>query len=193
MARRYHKQGSGISVVDETTLYLPATWHKPRVVAVQFMGDLWHPSITGAARGRVLDVMAAHPRHTYLCLTKRPVTIWTIPSNVWLGVTVENQMYIDRLIESTIHRTWASFEPLLGPIVYLPHMPQLQWAVIGCESGPGKRPCPVEWVGDLVRDLQKRRVPVCVKQLNIGGKVSHDPREWPEHLRLRQLPWEAAP
>ena len=64
----------------------------------------------------------------------------------------------------------------------------LDWVIIGCESGPKRRPCKLEWVRDLVQQCQAAGVPCFVKQLDIDGKVSKDPAAWPEDLRVREYP-----
>jgi len=58
--------------------------------------------------------------------------------------------------------------------------------IIGCESGNNRRPCEMKWVRTLVEQAQNAAVAVFVKQLDLDGRVSHDPREWPEDLRLQQ-------
>jgi len=50
----------------------PLHWRKPRVVAVQFMGDLFYERIQFDFLAAVYGVMAACPQHTFLVLTKRP-------------------------------------------------------------------------------------------------------------------------
>lgn len=40
----------------------------------------------------------------------------------------------------------------------------LHWVVVGGESGPGRRPCEVEWIADIVRQCDQAEVPVFVKQ-----------------------------
>jgi protein gp37 len=56
----------------------PLRWRKPQVVAVSFMGDLFHEKVdNNAAYGypfiaSVFGVMASRPDHTFLLLTKRP-------------------------------------------------------------------------------------------------------------------------
>lgn len=60
--------------------------------------------------------------------------------------------------------------------------------IIGCESGPKRRPCKVEWVRDLVQQCQATNTAVFVKQLSINGKVEHDIEKFPEDLRVRELP-----
>lgn len=48
----------------------------------------------------------------------------------------------------------------------------LQWVIVGGESGPGARPCNVDWIRTVVRDCKSAGVPVFVKQL---GSASLDP------------------
>ena len=69
----------------------------------------------------------------------------------------------------------------------LPHPPS--WVVVGCESGPNRRPCKIEWVESIVEQCLAANVPVFVKQLDIGGKCVTDIGKFPGHLRIRQVPW----
>ena len=69
---------------------------------------------------------------------------------------------------------------------------KLDWVIIGCESGPGRRPMKLGWAVDLVHQCQAVGVPVFVKQIEIDGKVSHDPAEWPPELRVREYPYVRA-
>ena len=64
----------------------------------------------------------------------------------------------------------------------------ISWVIIGCESGPNRRPCKIEWVRDLVRQCDAAGIPVFIKQLNISGKASKNPAEWPEDLRRQEYP-----
>lgn len=65
---------------------------------------------------------------------------------------------------------------------------KIGWVIVGCETGPKRRPCPIEWIESIVKQCQDASVPVFVKQIEINGKVSHDMAEWPESLRVRQMP-----
>lgn len=118
----------------------------------------------------------------------------------YFGFTAENQEWYDkRLSEWTKPRTnalqhingWLSCEPLLGPIDLHFHtywnIPR--WVVVGCESGPNRRPCKIEWVESIVKQCRAAGIPVFVKQLDIGGKCVTDINKFPEHLRIRQVPW----
>ena len=61
---------------------------------------------------------------------------------------------------------------------------RLGWVICGGESGPGARPCAVEWVRDIRDDCTAAGVACFVKQL--GAVVSHDdPDSWDEG----ESPW----
>ena len=65
------------------------------------------------------------------------------------------------------------------------------WVIVGCESGANRRPCKLEWVRSIVNQCSVAGVPVLVKQLDIGGKVSKANRgmaDWPEDLKIQQYP-----
>lgn len=144
----------------------------------------------------------------YLWLTKRPKNMCDAMDaveglttfNHYFGITVENQeWYIERSTEFDMNlppsfNTWLSCEPLLGPIdlriaadkcLRRPY----DWLVVGCESGPKRRPCKIEWVESIVEQCKAAKIPVFVKQLDIGGKCVTDINKFPEHLRIRQVPW----
>jgi protein gp37 len=85
----------------------PQRWRVPRIVFVNSMSDLFHEEVPFGFVEQVFDVMLTHSRHTYQVLTKRPQRMvefaeylgrpkW--PTNVWAGVSVENQHWTDRRI-----------------------------------------------------------------------------------------------
>jgi len=120
-------------------------------------------------------------------------------SNQYFGITAENQeRYNERLLPLyRAHEKWMQFwvsaEPLLGPLrlgldgELIPGT--YKWLVVGCESGPRRRPCKLEWVESIVDQCRSRGVPVFVKQLDINGKCERDITKFPAHLRIRQVPW----
>lgn len=123
----------------------------------------------------------------------------------YFGFTAENQYWWDmRIGEADFPegiKWWVSCEPLLGPIDLWLHAKTVladgriaknnkpSWVVVGCESGPNRRPCKIEWVESIVDQCRSAGVPVFVKQLDIGGKCEHDIDKFPAHLRIRQVPW----
>ena len=89
---------------------------------------------------------------------------------------------------------WISAEPLLGSInlhidLILQRDIPFCWVVVGCESGPKRRPCKIEWIEDIVSQCRNRNIPVFVKQLDIDGKCVTDITKFPKHLQIRQVPW----
>ena len=121
-------------------------------------------------------------------------------SNHYFGFTAENQEWFEKRIEECIDipdwvNLWLSLEPLLGaidlyPIIRKDTQWSFKWVVVGCESGPNRRPCKIEWVESIVEQCQRADVPVFVKQICLpNGKFTNKIEEFPEHLRIRQVPW----
>lgn len=110
-------------------------------------------------------------------------TIHNPPQNVWLGVSVEDQQRADEripeLLKIPAKVRFLSVEPLLGPVdlespklkpLYSERGPAghgsgIDWVIVGGESGPGARPCYVQWVRSVVRQCKAAGVPCFVKQL----------------------------
>lgn len=126
---------------------------------------------------------------------------WPLP-NVWIGVSVENQQTADEriplLLQTPAAVRWISVEPLLGPMdintwlswpksfeEMMSPRPywniSLDWVVVGGESGPGSRPCNVEWIRSIVAQSRAAGVPVFVKQFgrrSYATEGSREAKEW---------------
>jgi protein gp37 len=110
-----------------------------------------------------------------------------------MGVSVENDTYrfrIDHLRETNSKIKFLSLEPLLGPLQEL-NLIDIDWVIVGGESGPGARPMSGEWVIDIRQQCLRASVPFFFKQW--GGKNKKktgrllDGRTWdqmPEHNTL---------
>jgi len=105
----------------------PLHWKKPRRVFVNSMSDLFHPDVESDFVLRVLSVIKLAERHTFIVLTKRPKpmrdllrSIHWLPSNMWIGVSVENQAAADDriplLLETPAAVRFVSCEPMLEEI-----------------------------------------------------------------------------
>lgn len=162
--------------------------------------------------------------------------------NLWLGTSIENQAAADERIPHLLRVPAAvrflSVEPLLGPVSLSHHMnskrgffadvkevescgkvypkrSDIDWVIVGGESGPGARPCDVAWIRSVVEQCKAAGVPCFVKQLGskpggrtpslsgpLGDPTVHDhdhilrirdpkggdPGEWPADLRVREYP-----
>jgi len=178
MARRLEAMGSdryhnGFEVtLHPDLLDVPRGWRQPRVVFVNSMSDLFHDDIPLAYIQRVFATMLDCPHHTFQVLTKRnerlaelaPKLPW--PSNVWMGVSVEDSRVLNRVKD--LQRVPAavrflSLEPLIGPLEALP-LEGIHWAIVGGESGPKARPMRREWVTSIFRQCRAAHVPFFFKQ-----------------------------
>ncbi|MBI0533060.1 DUF5131 family protein [Sphingomonas sp. TX0522] len=150
---------TGRIFLDEGALATPVSWRRPRTVFVNSMSDLFHPDVPIEFIARVWDVMARTERHTYQILTKRPDRMQQVIqdaglpvlSNVWLGTSVEDDAVlgrIDDLRETPAAVRFLSFEPLIGSVAGA-DLTDIDWAIVGGESGPRSRPMPERWVEEI--------------------------------------------
>lgn len=139
---------TGEVVFYEHILLEPLKRKTPTKYFVNSMSDLFHENVTDEMLDKAFAVMALTPQHTYQILTKRPERMrqwfetckWKNPrielpyawplTNVWFGVSVEDQKTADEriplLLETPAAVRWVSAEPLLGPIdirLYLGYNP----------------------------------------------------------------------
>ncbi len=185
--------GPGFGVtLHRQTLDAPLRWKKPRVIFVNSMSDLFHEEVPLEFIQEIFDVMTKADRHVFQILTKRhermlelaPALSW--PTNVWMGVSIENRRFIQRAdylraVPASIR--FISAEPLLGSLGDL-DLTHIDWLIAGGESGPKHRPVKKEWVTDLRDMCLVADVPFFFKQWGglrpkSGGRLLGD-REWNE-------------
>ena len=133
----------------------PLQRRKPTVYAI--WNDLFHEDVPLNFIRQVFGVMSGCSRLTFQVLTKRierVAEIWPRlpwPENIWLGTTIENNQVSDRanFLRATVAKVkFLSLEPLLGPISRLA-LSDIDWVIVGGESGPGARPMKADWVRDI--------------------------------------------
>ena len=153
-------------------LELPLKWKKPQTIFVNSMSDLFHTEVPLDYIRQVFDVMNRAHWHRFQVLTKRADRLEEISSdltwssNIWMGVSVENQKYvhrIDHLRRTDAKIKFLSLEPLIGPLKGL-NLKGIDWAIVGGESGYGARPMDIEWVLDIRRQCKISNVPFFFKQ-----------------------------
>lgn len=66
----------------------------------------------------------------------------------------------------------------------------LDWVIVGGESGPKARSCDLEWIRSVVEQCRGAGVACFVKQIQAYGygRLTKDLSEWPEDLRVREMP-----
>lgn len=176
----------------------PLTWRKPQMVFANSMADMFHRDVPEHFIHRILDTVGQCPQHVFQVLTKRPEralvamrsyyaglhkSLCPFP-NLWLGVSVESPRFFGRI--ATLRQIPAavrfiSFEPWLGPLPpeAMPPVTALQgihWCILGGESGPGARPCPLDDLRALAWLGQQAGAAVFVKQLGEHWSRAQDPR-----------------
>jgi protein gp37 len=178
MATRLHAMGSdryrnGFQLTLHPDLInLPKKWKKPRVVFVNSMSDLFHDDIPSEFIRSIFHTMNDCPQHTVQVLTKRsdrlrelgPSLPW--PSNVWMGVSVENSRVTNRIADLAsvpAQVRFLSCEPLIGPLDNL-NLGGIHWVIVGGESGPGARPMKPEWVESIHRQCSEAGASFFFKQ-----------------------------
>ncbi|MDI6832575.1 MAG: phage Gp37/Gp68 family protein [Bacteroidales bacterium] len=155
----------------------PLKIKKPQRFFVNSMSDLFHEDMPDEYLDQIFDIIKKTPQHTYQILTKRAENMFeyfqnhNVPDNVWLGVTVENSSYTYRIdilrkIKSTIQ--FVSFEPLIGPIDKI-DFKNIDWVIVGGESGNRARLIKPEWVNNIYLQCKKQNIPFFFKQWGTWG------------------------
>ena len=140
------------------------------------MSDLFHEKVELDYIQKVFSVMEQAHWHQFQVLTKRAERLQEFnqklpwPSNVWMGVSVEDSRVthrIDALRQTDAHIKFLSLEPLLGALPDL-GLNGIDWVIVGGESGPGAREMKKKWVIDIHDQCTKAKVLFFFKQW--GGK-----------------------
>lgn len=154
----------------------PLGWKKPSVIFVNSMSDLFHKDVPEDFILAVFKTMNTANWHQFQILTKRPERVlemnkklrWT--PNIWMGASVENEDYMDRinvLRQTSAKIKFLSLEPLLGALPNM-NLKKINWVIVGGESGFKARPMKLEWALDIQGQCQASGVPFFFKQW--GGK-----------------------
>ncbi len=129
-----------------------------------------------------------------------------LPFKTWSGI-VENDARCGRCGTEWEDDLTHECPPGFGPT--------FDWVVVGCESGKNRRPCKLEWIVDIVNQFKDAGVPCFVKQVPVpkvdalalldlrdghnvdlwdrrcaehGWRMSKNPAEWPESIRVQEMP-----
>lgn len=178
MARRLKAMGldkyrEGFKLaIHEDSLSIPYSWSGSKIVFVNSMSDLFHKDIPLTFIKKVFKVMNENPQHTFQVLTKRSDILlqydkelsWS--PNIWIGVSVEDKAVtsrIDDLRKTSAYVKFLSCEPLIGPLYNL-NLKNIDWVIVGGESGRKPRPMEADWVIDIKKQCNKNKVAFFFKQ-----------------------------
>ena len=138
------------------------------------------------------------------------------PPNIWNGASISDQETADSMIHYLLRVPAAvrflSVEPMIGPVDLDDMLGRcdgrcmavedfdsskdecssdhgIGWVIVGCESGPNRRPMQLQWARDVVEQCGDANVACFVKQLDIDGQVVSDPDDprWPSWA-VREFP-----
>ena len=176
MGTKGYENGFEFTIMPER-LEQPFKIKKPTKFFVNSMSDLFHEKMPFAYLDMIFDVIELTPWHTYQILTKREKVMTeyfadkVLPKNVWLGVTVEDSKTKHRIeylrnIKASIR--FVSMEPLLEDLGKL-DLENIQWVIVGGESGVSARPMQAEWAININEQCKKQLVAFFFKQWGTWG------------------------
>jgi protein gp37 len=186
----------------------PLNWRRPRMIFVNSMSDLFHKDVPRGFIDQVFDTMERADWHVFQILTKRSSLLRKYlrdrygegrgPRHIWCGVSIEDAQAKSRLKhlqEAPASRRFLSLEPLLGPLGKLV-LTDIDWVIVGGESGPGARPMDANWVREIRDQCLLQGVAFFFKQWGglrpkAGGRALDD-REWNEFPPRRTPQFAAA-
>ncbi|MBF4991104.1 phage Gp37/Gp68 family protein [Methylophilus sp. QUAN] len=175
------------------------------------LADVFDKEVDHEWRADLIKLIEATPNLDWLLLTKRIGNVVSMiedatdlgrnsmwghgewPENVWLGISICNQLEADRdipkLLAINAKVRFLSVEPLLGPVSLrwlaawpenapataenpygngvtnqLDGLRRLDWVIVGGESGPHARPMHPKWAQDLRDQCEAAGVPFLFKQ-----------------------------
>lgn len=200
----------------------PLRLRKPSMIFVNSTSDLFHEGVPESYIRQVADVMIEAARHTYQVLTKRSERMRDLlnsqhfrdvamAENIWWGVSCEDRKHglprIEQLRGANVKHRFVSAEPLLESLGQV-NLAEIEWLIVGGESGCSARPFDVAWAEDLQHHCAEQGTSFFAKQLGAnpildsepliilnakGRRDGHagDPGQWPESLAglcVRQSP-----
>jgi len=155
----------------------PKQWIKSHNIFVCSMSDLFHEDVSFDFIDKIMDVIKSTPQHRYQILTKRAERMaeyfltHSIPENVWLGTTVEckSSLYrIDCLRNIPASVRFLSCEPLLEDLGEM-NLTDIDWVIVGGESGPKARPMQPSWVTNIMKQVEEADSAFFFKQWGTWG------------------------
>lgn len=171
MGQKKYKNGFKLSLHYEN-IEDPLKIKKSQVIFVCSMSDIFHKDVPEDFILQLFEVMNKAHWHIFQVLTKRAERLqelskkinWT--ENIWMGVTVESEKYINRikyLQNCDAYIKFLSIEPMLSDIPNL-ILDNIDWVIVGGESGYGARPIKKEWVVSIKNQCERKNVPFFFKQ-----------------------------
>jgi protein gp37 len=157
---------------------------KNGIVGICQHGDLFWDQVSDDSIHRILDIIeetATTKRQApkYVLWTKRPERMAGIlcahfpngtPGYLACAVSIENQALADERLPHLLNINTtriAVLEPMLGPVDLRAYLGDLNWVLVGSETGgEGARPLKLDWVRQVRDQSVEADVSFFIKQLN---------------------------
>ena len=158
-------------------------------------GDMFHDNISAEFISDALNVMRDRDDIDWQILTKRAlraemlINAWLgrkgldkVPPWMWIGFTAENQEWFDKRwdhfknIPAAVR--WVSIEPMIGPIIMGKAAEQIDWVVVGGESGRNARPMLPFWPISLLNECHITNTAYFFKQWGDADQLDGEMAEW---------------
>ena len=172
------KYAKGFKVtLHERCLKEPLSWKGNHNIFVCSMSDIFHEDVPFEFIDKMFAVIERTPQHRYQILTKRAERMAeyfasrNVPTNVWLGVTVEAQssrFRIDFLRDLPATVKFLSCEPLVEDLGEL-NLTGIDWVIVGGESGPQARPMQESWALNIKNKVEEQGARFFFKQWGTWG------------------------
>lgn len=168
--------------------------NKKEIVMIASQSDLFHPVVTDVQIDTILRKCLSNKNKKFLILTHRPERMLKYFSdenligrikgkhfkfdfeNVFFGVTVESEKYLNRIEMLNqckyIKHRFVAFEPLLTAIDCSTHIDNMEWVIVGAESGKNARKCEMQWIDDIVKVCLEKDIPVFVNNIVKDGNIT---------------------
>lgn len=158
----YSKEDPFKPTFHEDRINEPFNLYEPSRIFVSSMGDLFGEWVDDEIIQRVIGVAMFNPRHTFIFLTKNPGRYeqFDFPQNCWLGYSstgdINFQFSLTQMHKNT---TFVSIEPLIENPRNLQNLVDLDWIIIGAETGNRKDKIKTdpEWVFKIMRAKTERQ------------------------------------
>ncbi|MGE4291433.1 MAG: phage Gp37/Gp68 family protein [Desulfovibrio sp.] len=158
----------------------PLKVKRPTLFFVNSMSDLFHDEMPNDFIDDIFNTIIATPQHRYQILTKRSARMLEyfltrdIPRNTMIGATVEDKIHglpriadIRQITNAPIR--FLSIEPLLENLGTI-NLTNIDWVIVGGESGSRARPMQLEWVTTIREQCLTLGIPFYFKQWGTWGE-----------------------
>lgn len=140
---RFGQDPTKVRQTAPATFRAPLKWKEPKLIFTCSWSDFFIEE-ADVWRPEAWELIRKTPQHTYQILTKRPERILAnLPAdwgrgypNVWIGVTVEDQVAADKriplLLEVPTVVRFLSCEPMVGPVNLIQWLPRARYYLGKC-------------------------------------------------------------